>query len=304
MNSSDTNIRRTILPRADRYLLGITVIWGSTFTVTKVALVDIAPLHLQAARFAVAALLVGIYTWRDIKATTRESLRAGLILGIFLGLGFALQTIGLVETSASRAGFLTGTMVVFTPLLQLVIERRLPSLGNIIGVILVGIGLYIFSSPAGGTFGIGDVLVLLCAVVFAFYIVYLDVFTKKRFDREIVFYQFVVTALIGAAASPFVPSVSSSVNLSVAAAIMYLAVFASVIAIFVQSKYQRETTPTKAAIIFTMEPVLAAIIAYLLLGEVLGTTATVGAAIMFAGLLFSELYSAIRLARGSDGGSS
>lgn len=247
---------------------------------------------LQGTRFLAAALMVGIYTWRDIKATTRRSLRAGLVLGVMLGAGFALQTVGLVETTASKAGFLTGTMVVFTPLLQLAIERRRPSTGNAISVLIVGVGLYVFTSPAGGDFNSGDLLVLFCAVVFAFYIVYLDVFTKERFDREIVFWQFVATAVIGFAFSPFVDTTDAVFTPSAIGGVLYLAFFASTIAIFVQSKYQRETTPTKAAIIFTMEPVFAAVIAYIVLSELMSGIEVLGAVIMFAGLMFSELYAA------------
>jgi drug/metabolite transporter (DMT)-like permease len=279
-------------PRADRYLLAITLIWGSTFAVTKFTLGDLPPLLLQGTRFLAAAILVGIYTWRDIKATSVRSLRAGVVLGLMLGAGFALQTVGLVETTASKAGFLTGTMVVFTPLVQLAIERRRPSLGNAISVGIVGTGLYVFTSPAGGEFNSGDLLVLLCAVVFAFYIVYLDVFTKERFDREIVFWQFVVTAAIGFALSPFIDETRAVFSAEAIGAILYLAFFASTIAIFVQSKYQRETTPTKAAIIFTMEPVFAAIIAYIALAESMSGIEATGAAIMFGGLLFSELWAA------------
>jgi len=279
------------LPRADVYLLGITVIWGSTFSVTKHALVDISPLMLQALRFALAALVVGIYTWKDVAATSRTSVRAGIVLGIFLGLGFAFQTLGLQSTSASKAGFLTGTLVIFTPILQLLIERRLPTIGNIIGVILVAIGLFIFTSPAGESFNGGDFLVLLCAIVFAFYIVLLDVFTKKKFNREIVFYQFVVTSLIALLLLPFVNDQNSIYSTSVLLSIVYLALFASVIAIFVQSKYQRETTPTKAAVIFTMEPVLAAVIAFMFLHEKQSLTSIFGASIMLAGLFVSELWS-------------
>lgn len=288
-----------MFPRADRFLLAITLIWGSTFSVTKIALLDLSPMLLQGSRFLAAAVMVGMYTWKDIKSTTPESLRAGLVLGILLGLGFALQTVGLVYTTASKAGFLTGTMVVFTPLLQLAIERRRPSVGNTIGVIIVGGGLYIFTSPAGGDFNFGDLLVLLCAVVFAFYIVYLDVFTKKRFDREIVFYQFVVTAIIGFLAWPFFDPGKAAFTIPVLGAILYLSFFASTVAIFVQSKYQRETTPTKAAIIFTMEPVFAALLAFLILGEVMSTVEAMGAAVMFGGLLFSELYG-LRAKRSSD----
>jgi drug/metabolite transporter (DMT)-like permease len=288
-----TQKEHAIFPKADRYLLAITLIWGSTFTVTKFVLTDIPPLMLQGTRFLAAAVMVGIYTRRDIKATSARSLRAGLILGMLLGIGFALQTIGLEATSASKAGFLTGTMVVFTPLLQLAIERRPPSLGNAISVIIVGIGLYLFTSPAGGRFNTGDLLVLLCAVVFAFYIVYLDVFTKERFDREIVFYQFIATAVIGFAASPFLDGRQAVFTGSAIAFVLYLSFFASTVAIFVQSKYQRETTPTKAAIIFTMEPVIAAVIAYFALHESMSGIEALGAAIMFAGLLFSEIYGAI-----------
>jgi drug/metabolite transporter (DMT)-like permease len=249
---------------------------------------------LQGARFALAALMVGIYTFRDIRTTTRASLKAGLILGVLLGGGFALQTIGLVQTTASKAGFLTGTMVVFTPLLQLAIERRMPSWSNIIGVIIVAAGLYLFTNPTESTFNQGDLLVLLCAVVFAFYIVYLDVFTKDGFDREIVFYQFVVTAAIGFVLAPFFGGGPAVFSGGAIAAVLYLAFFASTIAIFVQSKYQRETTPTKAAIIFSLEPVFAAIMAYFALGETMSGIEVVGASLMFAGLLISELLAALK----------
>ena len=283
---------QSLFPRADRYLLSITLIWGSTFAITKFTLNELPPLLLQGTRFLAAAVMVGIYTWRDIKATSTRSLRAGLILGVLLGAGFALQTVGLVETTASKAGFLTGTMVVFTPLVQLVIERRWPTLGNAIAVGIVGAGLYLFTSPGGGTFNSGDLLVLFCAVVFAFYIVYLDVFTKERFDREIVFWQFVATSAIGFIASPFLDTTEPVFSAGSIGAVLYLAFFASTIAIFVQSKYQRETTPTKAAIIFTMEPIFAAIIAYFVLSEIMTGIEVLGAAIMFSGLLFSEIYAA------------
>lgn len=281
---------RSLFPRADRYLLAITLIWGSTFSVTKLALVDLPPLMLQGMRFTLAALMVGIYTWKDIKTTSRESLRAGLLLGVMLGLGFAFQTVGLLYTSAGKAGFLTGTMVVFTPILQLLIERKRPSLGNGIGVLIVAAGLWLFTSPAAGEFNFGDMLILICAVIFAFYIVYLDVFTKQRFDREIVFYQFVVTAVIGFSAAPFFSHGEIALSTESLGAVIYLAFFASTIAIFVQSKYQRETTPTKAAIIFTMEPVFAALLAYIILFETMNALEITGAVVMFAGLLFSELY--------------
>jgi drug/metabolite transporter (DMT)-like permease len=293
MTSTNTHTDSTrataAFPRADRILLSITIIWGSTFSVTKNALQDIAPLLLQGTRFALAAFIVGIYTRKDIRATTARTLKHGVILGAYLGVGFALQTIGLGLTTASKSGFLTGTLVVFTPLLHLAVERRLPSWAHAVGVVIVGAGLYVFTSPAGSTFNLGDTLVLICAVVFAFHVVYLDVYTKERFHREIVFWQFVTTSAIGFVFYPFVPSAPSHATLNVLLSVLYLAVFASAFAIFLLTKYQRETSPTHAAIIYTMEPVMAALIAWLALGEILSGTALVGAGIMLTGLLVSEL---------------
>ena len=230
----------TVFPRADRYLLAITLIWGSTFAISKIILADVAPLLLQAVRFGIATLIVGIYARRDIRATTRASLRAGVILGLLLGSGFAMQTIGLVETTASKGGFLTGTLVVFTPILQMVIERRRPTVANYIGVGLVVVGLFILTSPEGGDFTRGDLLILTCAVVFAFHIVYLDVFTRKEFRTEIVFYQFAVSCAMGFVFNALFPGRPANWSAGVLGAILYLSVFATVIALFVQAKFQRK----------------------------------------------------------------
>ncbi|MAT39352.1 MAG: hypothetical protein CL946_07085 [Ectothiorhodospiraceae bacterium] len=285
-----TNTVRKILPKADLYLLSVTLIWGSTFTVTKFVLEDYSPLMLQGTRFVLASIFVGILTWKDIKKTSAKTLRHGLILGVLLGLGFAFQTMGLETTSASNGGFLTGTLVVMVPVLQVLIERKLPNIGNIIGILLVAVGIYFLSTPSGASLGTGDILVLICAFAFALYIVMLDVYTKAAFHQEIVFYQFIVTAAIGLAFSPFVEESRLTLAADSFGGILYLAVFASTVALFVQSKYQRETTPTKAAIIFTMEPVFAAIIAFFWRDEVLAPIGYVGAGIMVLGLFVSELY--------------
>lgn len=286
MSTHPTSAR---IPRAELYLLSITLIWGSTFAVSKIVLASISPYLLQAVRFALAALIVGIYTRREIRATTRASLKAGIVLGLLLGIGFLLQTVGLTLTSASRTGFLTGTMVVFTPLLQLALERRAPTAGNVAGVLLVMIGLAMMTSPGGGAFGLGDLLVLACAVVFAASVVYLDIATREAFRGEIVFYQFVVTSLVALVALPFAGDAGRWTP-EAAGGTIYLAVFASAIAIFVQSKYQRESTPTRAAVIYSFEPVIAAAVAWLLIGERLEGWGLAGAAVIFAGLLASELW--------------
>jgi drug/metabolite transporter (DMT)-like permease len=279
---------RKNLARADLYLLAITVVWGSTFSVTKSVLTSFSPFLLQGCRFFLAAIIVGIYTRRHIRTTTRTSFFHGIILGIFLGVGFALQTVGLATTTASKAGFLTGTMVVFTPILQMIIEKKAPSLHHFLSVGIVTIGLLVFTLPKEATFNSGDMLILFCAVIFSFQIVFLDMFTRDKFNPEIVFFQFVPAAIIGFLCS-FFSSYHSEFSAQAVLSISYLVIFATVVALSVQAKYQRETTPTKAAIIYTMEPVFSAVFAYFFLREHLSALSVVGAAIMFTGLVYAEL---------------
>jgi drug/metabolite transporter (DMT)-like permease len=213
----------------------------------------------------------------------------GAILGLLLFLGFATQTVGLLYTGASKSAFITGMMVVFTPICQLLIERRAPKVGNVIGIVLVAIGLLFLTSPAGSEFNIGDALNLFCAVTFALYIVYLDVFSKDQDPVHLTISQFVVCTILGLASAGLFETVRFIPTPGALGALLYLTVFATVIAISVQVRYQKDTTPTRSAIIFSIEPVLAAGFAYLLLGEILGPWGLLGGAVIVVGVLVSEL---------------
>ncbi len=208
---------------------------------------------------------------------------------MLLFLGFASQTVGLQYTGASKSAFVTGMMVVFTPICQLIIERRAPKVGNIIGILLVTVGLYFLTSPAGSEFNIGDALNLFCAVTFALYIVYLDVFSKDVDPVQLTMAQFVVCMVLGFVSGALFEHPRFSPDLTGLGALLYLTIFATVIALFVQNRFQKDTTPTRSAVIFSIEPVLAAGFSYLLLGEVLGVGGMLGGALIVGGILTSEL---------------
>jgi len=275
--------------KAELFLLSITFIWGSTFAVSKFLLGFITPLAYIGIRFTIATVLFSLMFSRDIRALTRGAALKGGILGALLFLGFAVQTIGLQYTTASKSAFITGMMVVFTPICQLFIERRAPRLGNIVGVVLVTIGLYLLTSPAGSEFNIGDALNLVGAFMFALYIVYLDMFSKDHNTIQLTFMQFISTAILGVATAGAFEQVVAHFSNESLLALMYLAVFATVIALYIQTRYQKDSTPTRAAVIFSVEPVIAAAFAYLLLGEVIGILGVIGGGVIIAGLLVSEL---------------
>lgn len=275
--------------RAELYLLSITLIWGSTFAITKSALESVSPFLYTSIRFSCAAFLLGAIFYRQVLSISRSVLLKGGILGMLLFVGFVLQTQGLQFTTASKSAFITGLLVVLTPIFQILIERRPPKVGNMIGVLLVTAGLYFLTSPRGAEFNIGDLLTLGCAICFALYIVYLDVFSKDLNAVHLTFAQFAVCAIAGLFCLLLFEEIRWKPEPSLFAALAYLSVFATVIALFVQTKYQKETTPTRAAIIFAVEPVFAAAFAYFTLGEMLGTLGIMGGGLIVAGLLVSEL---------------
>ncbi|HEY6952736.1 MAG TPA: DMT family transporter [Bacteroidota bacterium] len=279
--------------KAELYLLSITFIWGSTFVVTKFVLRDAGPFLYTFIRFVVAALIFTVIFLPRLRTIGRSSAAKGAILGVLLFIGFATQTVGLLYTTASNSAFITGMMVVFTPICQLLIERKPPRIGNIVGVALVTVGLYFLTSPTGASFNIGDGLTLLCALSFGFYIVYLDIFSQDCEAVHLTFMQFVTTAVLAGLSFFIFEDFRLTVNFEFTAGVLYLAVFATVVALFVQAKYQKDTTPTRSAVVFSTEPVIAGIVAYVVLNEHLGNLGILGAGLITAGVLVSEFSDSI-----------
>lgn len=286
-------------------LLTNTIIWGATFALIKGALDDSSPMIFVALRFGLAALLLYPFIYRQLLKVDKQTLLAGSILGFFFFSGFATQTIGLNYTTATKSGFITGTFVVFIPVLQLIIERRRPKWFNIVSILLVLIGLILLSTRGeyfldlidelGSDFNIGDLLTLICAVLFAFQVVYVDVFTKKHPYMPMVFMQLLITGLGGVVfavifSSFGIETIKFSLSPGLIYAVLYTSIFASIIATIIQLKYQKIVSPTKAGIIYSFEPIMAALFAYFLLSEKISNFGLLGGLFIFIGLLFSEVF--------------
>ncbi|MCK7528045.1 MAG: DMT family transporter [Ignavibacteriales bacterium] len=185
-------------------------------------------------------------------------------------------------------------------------KKRKPKWFNILSVFLVLIGLILLSSKGenaldfikqlGSDFNLGDLLTLLCAILFAFQVVYVDVFTKKYEYLPMVFVQLLITGIGGFILS-FIFSISAletvkfTFNTTVIIAILYTAIFASIIATVIQLKFQKFVSPTKAGIIFSIEPIFAAVFAYFLLSEKISNFGLIGCVLIFIGLIVSEIFS-------------
>jgi len=275
--------------KAEIFLASITVIWGSTFTVTKSLLHSVSPLLYIGIRFTAASLVFALLFRGRLLALNRGTFLRGALLGALLFLGLVLQTVGLQFTSASKSAFLTGMLVVFTPILQLALERMPPRRGNLLGIGLVIAGLYFLTSPRGSAFNHGDLLTLGCAFVFALYIVLLDTFSKNHGAIEMTAAQFITAGILGIIAAATLEQPSFTPSQSSVGSLAYMVLAATVPTIYIQTKYQPMTTPSRSAVIFSLEPVVAAVIAAVVLGEKLGATGILGGALIVGGLLASEL---------------
>ena len=275
--------------RAESYLLSITIIWGSTFVLTKFILEDASPFVYVALRFFIASCIFAALFFRRLRTISKDGVAKGLVLGVLLFFGFMLQTVGMKYTTASKSAFITGLMVVFTPIFQLIIERKAPKLGNIIGVVFVASGLFLLTSPKGSELNIGDALTLMCAVLFSIYTVYLGVYGKDHDPAHLTFVQFALTAILAVIAIPLLETAHLNLTFNFVVNLTYLAVMPTVVALYVMAKYQKYTTPTRSAIIYSMEPPIAAVFAFFIIGEHIGMIGVVGGIMILSGLIVSEL---------------
>jgi drug/metabolite transporter (DMT)-like permease len=274
--------------RAEGILLFCTLIWGGTFIVTKGGLNNISPVLLTAIRYESASLIFISLAHKSLRNISLSTMRYGLALGVLLFCGISAQTIGLQYTTASKSSFITAMSVVLTPIFQIWIERRAPKAGNWLGIAFVTIGLFFLTSPAGGAFNRGDAWTLFCAVLFAVYIVLIDLFSKKSPPAQLAAIQMIGTAILAGFGCLFENSYWHF-TFPLIGAIAYLALPATVFTLWAHTHYQRWSTPARAAVIFTLEPLIASLMAYSLAGEQLHLTGWIGGGIILAGLLISEL---------------
>lgn len=185
-------------------------------------------------------------------------------------------------------------LVPLTPILHYVgqkffyIKKRPLTIGNILGVVLAAFGLYLLTSPEGSGFNLGDGLNLVCAFFFAAFIVYLDTIPAEVDKLQVTFIQFLSCGIAGALVAFPVEEMRIGLSTDSILGFSYLIVFATVITMWIQNRFQGDTTPTRAAVIFSLEPVVAAVFGYYVREEVLGTVGIIGAVVIFIGLMISE----------------
>ncbi len=276
--------------QADLSLILITFVWGSTFTLVKQSLAQISPILFVALRFWVATAVTAAFMPGQIPKITVGTLCRGLVLAAVLLGGFIFQTLGLRSTDPSYSAFITGLSVLLVPPLGYLLFRYRPKPKIVAGVILATIGLFLLLvNPRDLRMRPGDVLTLICAVLFALQILLLGRFLLDTDYRQLQLLQMAGSAVFCTILIPVLETPFAVWNASLALNLFITGVLATALAFYVQARAQRLTTPNRAALVFSLEPFFAALFAYWILGHVLSAKQWLGGVMIMAGILVAEL---------------
>ncbi|WP_438449009.1 DMT family transporter [Gorillibacterium sp. sgz5001074] len=288
-------MRKSLL--ADSVLLFVTLVWGIMFVFIKEAVEVMEPMTHLGVRFALAALLLwGVYSaGRHRERVSGLAWKRGAILGFWVALGFIFQTVGVQYTSASKAGFITGLCVVMVPLLGALFFKQKLTRPVLVGLSIALAGLAVLSIRGTEPLQTGDLLVLGCTFCFAIHILLTARYTPHHQPMLLACIQLTVVAFLNLAAGALWEDLGELAdpgiwtNTQVLRALIIGAVFASALAYWAQTYFQRFTTPAHTAIIFSSEPVFAAGAAVLLGGETLSLQTVGGGVLILTGILITEL---------------
>jgi drug/metabolite transporter (DMT)-like permease len=292
---------------ADAAIVLTTLIWGSSFAVSRGILDHWPPLTYLAVRMPLGALLFVLIFPRQVFGARRAAWRAGAALGLLVGVGFIGQTSGLLYTTPAKSAFVTGLTTPLVPVVAYALWRVRPSRENLAGIVLASVGGALILAPTGAGVNAGDLITLCMTFLFAAHITLMGLYARRFDVRQLSAIQIIVAACVAAAAwsalrlwgalAGGLPDALAREtgplvwNTAAVAQLAYMAVVATLASFLLWTWGQARMSATHAAVIFSLEPVFATAFAILLRGsaEWSGGRATLGAALIVAGVIVSEL---------------
>lgn len=295
--------------RADVALIALALMWGTSHVITKNVLTVHTPFFYTSLRFGLAAVLFTLCFAGALRRSSLAVIRQGALLGLCSFTGISFYTAGLVFTQASKAGFISGLYLVFTPLLAWVLFGMRPTYDNLAGLAIAIGGFGLLSYPQqGAAFNWGDLLILCAALAWGAHISATSAYARQTEARSLAAWQVIVVALLAITTHFVLSNVSpvttanpalarlltlenrpNQLTTTTALQIGYMALFVTFVAALVQTWAQGKVAATHAALLYALEPVMAAAFAYLVLGEKLTWRSACGAALIVAGVTISRL---------------
>jgi drug/metabolite transporter (DMT)-like permease len=286
--------------KSDSLLLLTAFIWGFAFVAQRLGMQYVGPFGFNGVRFALGCLVLVPFLFRNGMKEGNcpprhpglmagPSLKGGLLAGLVLFSGASFQQVAMVYTTAGNAGFITGLYVVLVPIIGIALGHRTHA-GTWVGAVLAAVGLFLLSVTEHFTVSPGDLLVLIGAFFWACHVHIIGWLSPRQDPLKIAFLQFAACALLSGVASFLFEKNSLAMYVAAAAPILYGGVLSVGVAYTLQVIAQRKARPAHAAIILSLESVFAAIGGWIVLDETLTVRAMAGCALMFSGMLASQLW--------------
>lgn len=273
---------------ADLGLLLVALLWGAGFLFTKRGLDYITPLWMMSMRFVGATIIMSIVFYKNFRKISKSDLKAGLIIGIFLYIAFATQTIGLQFTSISNQAFLTATNVVFVPFLVWAVYKKAPDKFAFIGAALATVGIGLITLKEGLQLNVGDMWTLACAVFFAGHIVSIGFFAKDKDPIALTIVQFAVAAVLSLVSALMMEPLPAKIGSEAMVAVGYMVLASTLLAFLLQNICQKYTPSTHASLILSLESVFGTLVAVIFEGEMFNLQMAFGCITVFVAILLIE----------------
>jgi len=272
------------------FLILTTFFWGGSFLFTKIGVGIIPPQIFVFARFSMAALIMLIACAPKLKQLNRHIAKRGMIVGIALGLTNLSFVFGIQGTSISRAGVLNNLFVLFIPLITKVVWRDKIGRVNMAGIAIAVFGIWLLATGGVEGFNRGDLVSTICALLIACHIITVSKVLKDDDVYLVSLVQFATVAAMAGAASILLPLPQFTLTAPAVTAIVYCTIFPTVFCFTLQNNYQRYVTPTRAGLIYTLDPIWSLMAGLLILGETLNPLEWLGCGIILLAVLLPLLY--------------
>ncbi len=293
--------------RADLMLLIITIFWGASYILTKVGLETLQPFNLTALRFILAFIVSAAVFYKQIFKAEQKTILYAFILAVILFGVFITMTFGLKYTTASNAGFLVSLTVVLIPILSYLFFKQRIERKVVAGVCVAIAGIALLTLNSQLSIGGGDILCILCALLFALHVVMTGIYTQDVDSIALGVLQLGFVGLFSTGFSLLTETIKLPDSGLSWFVVLSLSILCTAVGYIVQTTAQQYTSATHTGLILSLEPVFSAIFAYAFLGELLTTRGYVGAAILLFGVLIAEVdfkkkdsTAAVNAARGSE----
>lgn len=267
------------------FLVLTTFFWGGSFLFSKIGLQEIPPQLFVCIRFTLAALIMLAVFWRRLRALNGDILRRGAIVGLVLGLTNISFVFGVKDTSISRAGILNNLFVLFIPIITGLVWKDRVGRINLAGITLAVIGIWLLATGGGSGFNRGDLISTVCAFFIACHIITVSKVLRDDDVYLISLVQFATVAIMAGLATAVFPMPLGTVSPKAVISVVYCAIFPTVFCFTLQNIYQRYVTPTRAGLIYTLDPVWSLIAGFFILGERLNLREWIGCGMIFLAVL-------------------